>query len=608
MTATLLQRARRASSLGGFARPRAAVAGTVLALILVLVAALAAAAIFERTYAGRVLPGISVAGIDLGGASPEEARARLANVPIEPAGLVVVAGSSTETIAPDLLGRRIAIDAAVAEAMAAGRERGFLGDIGERLGLAREGRQLPLGVTVDEPALAAWIADAADKIRREPTDAAIVPTGAGWEMTMSVPGAALDEAAAADQIRMALLGGAAGTPRVVLPVRSIAPDLDDDEVALAIQAATRMTANAQLTLDDKSWTIGAKALRRALVFTQIDGRLAVVMNGTPVEAAVRALNAKVNVAPRQTLLLKTKSGATFGYVPGAAGRTLDVAATARAVTALAAERRDGTADSATEVEAVTADVQPKISNAQAAAAGPKMTRISSWTVRFSSSERNGFGNNIVIPARLINGTVVKPGEVFDFWRVVGPVTPARGFRMGGIIQGGRTNPTGAIGGGICSVSTAMFNAAARAGFEILERDNHYYYIPRYPLGLDATVSKSGGASTQNMRFRNDTGVPIYIRGLAGGGSVRFEIYSQPTGRTVTFSKPSVSNVRKAVDRVVRSSELRAGVRRRDETPANGMNVVVVRTVRDARGRIIHSDRFASNYGRVDGIVMVGTGR
>ena len=606
MTATLLERARRATPLGRLARPRAPVAAAGLVLVLVA-AALFAAAAFERAYAGRILPGVSVAGIDLGGASPAEARARLAGLPIEPAGLVLVAGARTETIPPELLGRRIAIDAAVDAAMAAGRERGFLGDIGERLALLRDGRAVPLAVTVDEPTLAAWVAAAASEIHRAPIDATIVPTDEGWEMTMAVRGTALDQPAATARIRGALLGGEAGTPRIALPVGSIAPGVDDADVANAIQAASRMAANLELTLDDKSWTIPSRDLRAAISFGSIDGRLVPVMGGSRLEAAVETLTAKVKVAPRQTLLLKTKSGAIFGYVLGAAGRTLDVAGTARAVAELAAQRRDDPSDPPAEVEALTIDVQPKVSAAQAAAIAPRMTRVSAWTVRFAVSERNGFGNNIVIPARLINGTVVRPGEVFDFWRAVGPVTSARGFRMGGIIQGGRTNPTGAIGGGICSASTTLFNAAVRGGFQIVERSPHYYYISRYPLGLDATVSKSGGRSTQNMRFRNDTRVPIFIRGVAGSGWVRFEIYSLPTGRTVTFSKPSVANVRRAVDRAVRTSALRAGTRRRDETPANGMDVVVVRTVRDARGAVIHRDRFASHYARVDGIVLIGTG-
>jgi vancomycin resistance protein YoaR len=607
MTATLVERARRAAPLGRLARPRAPVAATALALI-VAAAAVVGAVAFDKAYAGRILPGVSVAGIDLAGASPAEARARLAGLPIQPAGLVLVVGSRTETVTPDLLGRRIAIDAAVDAAMAAGRGRGFLGDVGERLALLRDGRQLPLAVTVDEPTLAAWVAAAAGEVHRAPTDATIVPTDEGWEMTMAVRGAALDEPAATARIRSALLGGEAGTPRIVLPVGSIAPDVDDADVANGIQAASRMTANLQLALDDKSWTIPSKSLRAAVSFVSTDGRLVPVMDGSRIEAAVGTLTAKVKVAPRQTLLLKTKSGSTFGYVPGAAGRTLDVTATARAVAELAAERRDDPSDPPAEVEAVTIDVQPKVSTAQAAAIAPRMTRVSAWTVRFAVGERNGFGNNIVIPARLINGTVVRPGEVFDFWRAVGPVTPSRGFRMGGIIQGGRTNPTGAIGGGICSASTTLFNAAVRGGFQIVERSPHYYYISRYPLGLDATVSKSGGRSTQNMRFRNDTGVPIYIRGLAGSGWVRFEIYSLPTGRKVTFTKASVANVRRAVDRTVPTSALRAGTRRRDETPANGMDVAVVRTVRDARGAVIHRDRFASHYARVDGLLLIGTGR
>jgi vancomycin resistance protein YoaR len=606
MTATLLERARRVTPLGGLARPGMRVVAAAAALI-VLVGALAAAAMFERTYAGRVLPGVSVAGIDLGGASPDEARARLATVPIEPAGLVLVIGSRTETVAPDVLGRRTAIDAAVDQAMAAGRQSGFLGDIGTRLGLLRDGRQLPLGVAIDEPTLSAWIAAAANEVRREPVDAAIVPTGGGWEMTMSVPGSALDDAAARDLIRGALLGGVAGTPRIVLPLRASAPDLDSQDIALAIQAATRMTANLQLTAEDRSWTIESKFLRRTIDFVQVDGRVVPVMNGSRIETAIGPMTARVKIAPRQTLLLTTKSGGTFGYVPGSAGMTLDVPATARAMAELAAQRRDDPADPPNDVEAVTFGLQPKISNAQAAAIAPRMTRISTWTTRFVVGEKNGFGNNIVLPARYINGTVVQPGAVFDFWGAVGPITPARGFRMGGIIQGGRTNPTGAIGGGICSTSTTLFNAAIRGGFQVVERSPHYYYITRYPLGLDATVSKSGGVSTQNMRFRNDSGVPIFIRGTGGAGWVRFDIYSLPTGRSVTFSKPSVANVRRAVDRVIRTTALRKGTSRRDETPANGMDVVVIRTVRDSRGAVIHSDRFVSHYKRVDGILLIGTG-
>ena len=65
-----------------------------------------------------------------------------------------------------------------------------------------------------------------------------------------------------------------------------------------------------------------------------------------------------------------------------------------------------------------------------------MKKLSEWTTYFPISERNGFGANIWIPAKLINGYVVAPGATFDFWKAVGPVTRDKGFKQGGaIIQG-----------------------------------------------------------------------------------------------------------------------------------------------------------------------------
>jgi vancomycin resistance protein YoaR len=189
---------------------------------------------------------------------------------------------------------------------------------------------------------------------------------------------------------------------------------------------------------------------------------------------------------------------------------------------------------------------------------------------------------------------------------VGPFSWARGYRMGGIIRGDHTDPTGAVAGGICSASTTVFNAAVRAGLDILTRDNHTYYITRYPLGLDATVSTQAGRIVQNMRFRNDTPHPIFISTQYGFGWVRVEMYAIEQTRQVAFSRPQVSNRLPATDRVVRTSRLRAGQSERIEYPADGMDVAVTRTVRDMHGRVLHRDLFRSHYVRWNGILEVGT--
>lgn len=230
--------------------------------------------------------------------------------------------------------------------------------------------------------------------------------------------------------------------------------------------------------------------------------------------------------------------------------------------------------------------------------------MSSWTTYYVPGEGNFWGANISIPARDIDRKVLAPGEWFDFWNAIGPVTTARGYGQGGAIIGGRSVADGAIAGGICSTSTTIFNAALRAGLEIGQRTNHYYYINRYPMGLDATVFQTD-SYTLTMSFRNDTRSPIIIRSYTGAGFVRFDLWGVPDGRTVALTRPIVTNRRAAKETTVVSSDLKAGQARRVEYPHDGFDASVTRYVRDAAGTLIHQDLFNSAYRPVAGITEVG---
>jgi vancomycin resistance protein YoaR len=238
-----------------------------------------------------------------------------------------------------------------------------------------------------------------------------------------------------------------------------------------------------------------------------------------------------------------------------------------------------------------------------------MRAISTWTTWFPIWSHNAFGANIWVPASVINGYVVLPGQTFDFWKVVGPVTRARGYGLGGAIIDGHTQAQGAIGGGICSCSTTLFNAALRAGYEMGARKNHYYYIDRYPLGLDATVFISG-SSKQTMSWTNDTPYPVLIRGINtranGKGYVTFKLYSVPNHRTVTISKATVRNVRHAGDSTQRSNALRAGYSQRIESPTDGKDVWRTVSVYQS-GKLLSRKTYYSHYYAVTGIVLIGTG-
>jgi vancomycin resistance protein YoaR len=304
---------------------------------------------------------------------------------------------------------------------------------------------------------------------------------------------------------------------------------------------------------------------------------------------------------------KLSGNKVTGVIPGTNGRALDVEATASRVTALLVERAAGAADAPVEPALVV--TPPNLTTEEAEAVASKMTKVSTWTTYFPITERNHFGANIWIPAMDIDGYVVGPGEVFDFWNAVGPVTRARGYGDGGAIINGKTEPQGALAGGICSCSTTLFNAALRAGFDMGARRNHYYYIDRYPIGLDATVFKSGSGSVQTMSFTNDTPYPVLIRGykIKDGtrGYVRFDIYSVPTGRKVVISNPTIKNVRPATDTVQYTSSLAPGVRERVEYPVDGKDVWRTVTVLDANGKVIHETTYYSHYSRITGLTLIG---
>jgi vancomycin resistance protein YoaR len=568
--------------------------------LLIAVGALA----LDRAYADRILPGVSAAGVELAGLSRADASEALARATSVSGSIAIEAAGRRTPVRLDALGRSVDVEAAVAAAFALGRGEGPFGDLRERIALLLAPVRVDVPIEVDQAALARRLAPVATTTSLEVRDATIARTVRGWTVVPSRTGRELELERAVEQVAAAI-SSRYPPAALILPVVAVEPELTEAAARVAVDQAERMARDVVLVLDDREWTIRADTIRGAIDFGAVDGGLAVRFDGSELGRVIAMLSRQVAVAPVEPRFLVAKDGTTVGYTSGKAGRVLATAATTNRVGAVVEARRAGLPDP--RVALATLAVQPKVSEEEAAQVAVRMVRVSSWTTRYVVSERNGHGVNITLPARIIDGTVLRPGEEFRFWQRVAPITWERGFRMGGIIEGGRTNPTGALGGGICAVSSTLFNAAVRGGYEILERHQHAYYISRYPLGLDATVSGSGGRVVQNMRFRNDTTVPVFIRGLAGPGWITFELYTVPTGRTVSMSKPSVWNVRPAIDTRARTSELRAGTTERLEVPTDGREVSVTRVVRSADGTVIHNDRFYSNYARVNGVLLVGTG-
>ena len=587
-----------------------------IGLLVALVLGMAAMLWYDAQYTGRILPGVSVGTVDLSGLAPDAAATA---IDAEYAGLadgeLVLAGPDGPIVVPYRdLGRRADVDAMVADAMAVGRAGNPIERMIADAQTAVRGVALSPRVTFDAQGTADHLAALAMGLDRDPADASVVAVDEGRRFNV-VPGhdGRTVDASGAIATTIATLGAldAPASLGVDLVTTPVVPAITTVEAFRAKDLSDRLTSRITLAIDgvDEPEYLTASRLRSWTTFAPTaDGGYAPTIDTSGLDEALERLAKKVDQDPINASF-KTSGGRITGVTPSKEGYTLDVAGTRTAVLGVLAAREAGRVQPT--VEPALQVTKPVLTTAQAEAARPKMKKISSWTTFFPISEKNGFGANIWIPARLIDGYVVPPRGKFDFWDAVGPVTRAKGYKSGGAIINGRTEPQGALAGGICSCSTTLFNAALRAGYQMGARLNHYYYIDRYPLGLDATVFISASGSKQTMSFTNDTDYPILIRGRGwregGAGYVRFEIVSVPNGRKVSFTRPQVWDQTTARDSTQLTSSLAPGQTKRIEYPVNGKKVSVTRVVRDRDGNVIHKDTYFSHYKTVTGIVLVGRG-
>jgi len=147
-------------------------------------------------------------------------------------------------------------------------------------------------------------------------------------------------------------------------------------------------------------------------------------------------------------------------------------------------------------------------------------RISGYVTYFNAGNANR-AHNIALAAKAINGTVVFPGEQFSFNRVVGKRTKEKGYLPAPVIVKGELSE--GIGGGICQVSSTLFNAVDRAGLHIVKRYSHSREVPYVPPGRDATVSWYG----PDFVFQNRYPYPVLIRARAQHGQVAVSVHSYP---------------------------------------------------------------------------------
>lgn len=172
-----------------------------------------------------------------------------------------------------------------------------------------------------------------------------------------------------------------------------------------------------------------------------------------------------------------------------------------------------------DLKVPTTDVYPEVDTGLLREISEKQLGSYVTNYRESNKERS---NNIALAAEAINNTVIFPGDTFSFNKVVGERTTERGYERAPVIVKGELSED--IGGGICQVSSTLFNAVDLKGIQIVERYAHSRRVPYVPPGRDATVSWWG----PDFVFKNLYNEPILIRAKSQYGQMIVTVYSKDT--------------------------------------------------------------------------------
>ncbi len=555
---------------------------------------------FERNYAGRILPNVTVHGVPVGSLTREEARARIeahfAPFLAQPVILTYSGRTWTPTLAE--LGAELAIDEAIDKAVAVGRGHDLFTNLQQIGAVLQRGLELPLHLSIDQDALQRYLLARVAEVERPAVDARLVLHGTTVRVEPSAVGRQVLVNDTLHEIVAALQDLNPDT--IALRTRTLEPALRDDAAIVAQdQIAALLAGPITLLIDGRPFVWSLDELARMVRVERIPDpagdRLVVSIDHELVRTKIREIGDATEVKgtyPR----LNWNDGRLEIFQEGKPGRRIDeeqvFAAVLDALTKPAEQRT---------VTVAFREIPPPITAANLDQLGIT-TLIGVGRSDFTGSAAYRV-TNIQAGMRLLHGVLIAPGEEFSFNQTIGRIDSSNGFVEGYAIIQNRTQLE--WGGGICQDSTTVFRAAFWAGLPITERWGHSFYISWYDRyafgpygdgpGMDATIFTGG----PDLKFLNDTGGWILIQTLVDTRRYLAEVrlYGPDTGRKVLLEGPIITNRTPPPEEpvYVASPNRPVGQPRQSDTARDGMDILFTRIVLGPDGKEIERRQFVTRF-------------
>ena len=468
----------------------------------------------------HIASGTSVSGVDVSGLGPQEARERISKGVgdrlAQPVTLTVGQGSAELVPA----GSGVSVDAKASVKKLTGFTLNPVA-LAQRLG----GQRTDAVIRIDASTLRGALEDRVDTMANGAVSATVTLEGTKPVTTPASNGVGLDVDASLKQLSTWPLG----QKTIAMAEGTAVPAITDEEATKFVDGTLTPLLSSGLTVDGQGAGTPGKSAGAAAAFSPEDtagmlkissegGTLSATFDSTALHDAVVARIGQVET-PAQNATWKIDGSATGApkarpqYVASAQGKVIDTAALSASLL------KAGT--SATDVAGRTVAL-PMVVAEPTVTTPQNEWGISEMVGEYATPYNSGDAprtQNLTRGAELVNGTVVKPGEVFSLEKVLGEVDYEHGFADAGVISNGQH--VDSLGGGLSQVATTVFNAGFEAGMDDTEHHAHQYYFDRYPAGREATL----WTGKLDVKFTNSTSNSVLVQAWLDGEQIHVRMWS-----------------------------------------------------------------------------------
>lgn len=557
---------------------------------------------FEIFYSGRIYPGISVSGVDLGGLRPAAAAAKLDQyLTYSQKGRILFEDQNLIWQAtPAQLGFSMDSSAEAQSAYQTGRQTNLYADFYDQLRAWTSGIDLPPTVTYDQRVTQNFLLALAGQVDKPVIEANVSLNGVDVVVHSGQIGRTLDIPAtlAITAVQLQTLQDSV-IPLVVHQTDPVILDASKQaDLAKSILSQPLTLTLPQGQSGAGPWSIDAKTLASMLTIEKVkssDGTYSfqVAIDSSLLSSYLENLAPSLATDPKNARFTFNDDTHQLDLLQNAViGRSLNVSASITAI-------NQGIAQGNHSIALVFDTKQPTVTdNATTKSLG--ITQLVESTTTYFYGSSSARIQNITAAASRFHGLLVAPGETFSMADALGDINLDNGYAEAPIILGDQTIQ--GVGGGVCQVSTTLFRAVFFAGYPIVERHPHAYMVGYYEqksngtkdtnlAGLDATVF----VPLVDFKFTNDSPYWILMETYIKGDSLTWKLYSTSDGRSVDWKTSGLQNtVDPPAPLYTLNSDLTAGTIKQVDWAVEGGDVTITRVV-SRNGSVYFQDTFSTHY-------------